>query len=106
MGQLRYWDGAAWNGCGRRTSGRARRWGRLPREDAYVAADQSSPNKKCAPEPRNLVDPGGNRAEGYSPCVPLYPPDVDCPDVNGPVTVTGSDLHGLDTDNDGVACEW
>ncbi len=81
-------------------------YGRHPREDAYIAADQNSPNKKCAPEPRNLVDPGGNCAEGYSPCVPLYPPDVDCPDVNGPVTVTGSDPHGLDADDDGVACEW
>jgi hypothetical protein len=44
-------------------------------------------------------------AEGYDPCVPPYPPDVDCPDVDGPVTVTGSDPHGLDADNDGVACE-
>lgn len=42
-------------------------------------------------------------APGYSPCIPPYPPDLDCPDV-GPVTVTGSDPHGLDADNDGVAC--
>ena len=43
---------------------------------------------------------------GYDPCVPPYPPDVDCPDVDGPVKVTGSDPHGLDGyDNDGVGCE-
>jgi hypothetical protein len=30
---------------------------------------------------------------------------VDCADVNGPITVTGSDPHGLDADGDGVACE-
>ena len=34
---------------------------------------------------------------------PFYPPDLDCADV-GPVTVTGSDPHGLDGDGDGVAC--
>jgi hypothetical protein len=42
---------------------------------------------------------------GYDPCVPPFPPDVDCPDVGGPISVTGSDPHGLDADNDGVACE-
>jgi micrococcal nuclease len=48
---------------------------------------------------------GGGCADGYSPCVPPYPPDVNCDDVNGPITVTGSDPHGLDADGDGVACE-
>jgi hypothetical protein len=42
---------------------------------------------------------------GYDPCVPSYPPDVDCPQIDGPVDVTGSDPHGLDADNDGVGCE-
>jgi hypothetical protein len=37
--------------------------------------------------------------------VPPYPPDVDCADVDGPITVTGSDPHGLDADGDGTACE-
>jgi hypothetical protein len=37
----------------------------------------------------------------YSGCVPAYPPDVNCPEVAGPVQVTGSDPHGLDRDNDG-----
>ena len=46
---------------------------------------------------------GTGCAPGYSPCIPPYPPDLDCPDV-GPVTVSGSDPHGLDADNDGVAC--
>lgn len=48
---------------------------------------------------------GGGCAPGYRPCVPPYPPDVDCPDVGGPIYVTGSDPHGLDADTDGVACE-
>lgn len=42
---------------------------------------------------------------GYSPCVPSYPPDVDCAEVPGSVSVTGSDPHGLDADGDGIGCE-
>jgi micrococcal nuclease len=49
--------------------------------------------------------PSGNCAPGYDPCVPPYPPDVDCADVDGPINVTGSDPHGLDADGDGIACE-
>lgn len=48
---------------------------------------------------------GGACAPGYDPCIPPYPPDVNCPDVDGPIYVTGSDPHGLDADGDGVACE-
>jgi micrococcal nuclease len=55
--------------------------------------------------PPTTQAPQGNCAEGYSPCVPPYPPDVDCDDVGGPIRVTGSDPHGLDADGDGVACE-
>jgi hypothetical protein len=51
------------------------------------------------PAPTSNCDPG------YSGCVPPYPPDVDCAQVGGPVTVTGLDPHGLDADNDGVGCE-
>ena len=41
-------------------------------------------------------------------CVPPHPPDVDCADLAAlgisQVTVTGSDLHGLDPDGDGIGC--
>ena len=41
-------------------------------------------------------------------CVPPYPPDVDCDDLEAlgipQVTVTGSDPHDLDPDGDGIAC--
>lgn len=50
-------------------------------------------------------EPSGDCAPGYSPCVPAFPPDVDCGDVSGPIQVTGSDPHGLDRDGDGVGCE-
>lgn len=94
-------------------------YGRHPREDAYIAADEAAPDVSCPkpepkPEPRPFADTdddggggggggGGNCEAGYDPCVPLYPPDLDCADV-GPVTVTGSDPHGLDGDGDGRAC--
>ena len=41
----------------------------------------------------------------YTGCVPVYPPDVDCNSVDGPVRVTGVDVHNLDGDGDGSACE-
>lgn len=41
----------------------------------------------------------------YSPCVPPYPPDLDCPDIGFAVQVIGSDPHGFDADGDGFGCE-
>ena len=78
-------------------------YGRHPREDRYIEADRRSPDVGCAPSPKTFVDPPSNCEPGYSPCVPTYPPDLDCADT-GPVSVTGSDPHGLDGDGDGVAC--
>jgi hypothetical protein len=55
---------------------------------------------------------GGGCDPNYSGCVPIAS-DVDCaggsgngPEyVEGPVTVIGSDIYGLDADNDGIGCE-
>ena len=83
-------------------------YGRHPREDRYVAADRASTNFACGepePEPEPEPEQPSGCADGYSPCIPPYPPDLDCGDVDGPLTVTGSDPHGLDADGDGVACE-
>jgi endonuclease YncB( thermonuclease family) len=82
-------------------------YGFHPREPRYVAADKASRTVGCAqpaPAPQPVAG-GAACAPGYSPCVPPYPPDVDCADVDGPIQVTGSDPHGLDADGDGVACE-
>ncbi len=39
-------------------------------------------------------------------CVPAYPPDVDCGDLSAKrFRSVGSDPHGLDGNDDGVACE-
>ena len=48
--------------------------------------------------------PGDDCAEGYDPCVPLYPPDVDCANLSGPYKVSGPDPHRLDPDGDGRGC--
>jgi len=51
--------------------------------------------------------PGGGCDPNYSgACVPRYPPDVDCSQI--PATnfrVVGVDVHGLDRDGNGIACE-
>ncbi|MGF6832813.1 membrane protein involved in colicin uptake [Paenarthrobacter sp. TE4293] len=60
----------------------------------------------AAPQAQSNCDPN------YSGCVPVAS-DVDCAGgsgngpayVRGPVTVTGSDIYGLDNDKDGVGCE-
>lgn len=82
-------------------------YGYHPRENAYIATDKAVPDRRCA-EPQQVpaAPAGGGGCEpGYNPCVPAYPPDVDCADVDGPITVTGSDPHGLDGEGDGIACE-
>jgi hypothetical protein len=40
----------------------------------------------------------------YSPCLPVGR-DLDCPEIDGPVTVTGRDEYGLDRDGDGTGCD-
>ncbi len=85
-------------------------YGYHAREPSYIAADRASRNFACpkpasAPAPARGGSGGGGCAPGYNPCVPPFPPDVDCADVDGPVSVTGTDPHGLDADDDGVACE-
>lgn len=80
-------------------------YGFHPREPDYIREDRGAPNIRCATQPRHFTPQQGDCAAGYSPCVPVYPPDVDCADVDGPIAVTGADPHGLDADHDGVACE-
>jgi endonuclease YncB( thermonuclease family) len=90
-------------------------YGAHARENRYIAADEAAPDKPasmgCAepPPPQQppaaVPAPAGNCASGYRPCIPPYPPDLDCGEVNGPIAVTGSDPHGLDADGDEVACE-
>ena len=39
-------------------------------------------------------------------CIPPSPPNLNCPDIpQKRFTVSGSDPHGFDRDNDGIGCE-
>ena len=59
--------------------------------------------KPPKPKPQSVTGGGGGDcAPGYDPCVPPYPTDLDCADVDGPIYVTGSDPHGFDAESDGV----
>lgn len=72
----------------------------------HMWGDCGGPDKPLhKPKPPPPPAGGGNCAAGYDPCIPPYPPDLDCADVNGPIHVTGNDPHGLDRDGDGIACE-
>jgi micrococcal nuclease len=79
---------------------RARRVAAEQRRQA--AAERRRAEQAAAQAPS---EPSGDCDPNYSGCVPSYPPDVNCPQVDGPVQVLGSDPHGLDRDGDGVACE-
>lgn len=59
-----------------------------------------------APEPARAAVPerAANCHPSYSPCLPDGP-DLDCGDVDGPVSVTGPDEYRLDADDDGIGCE-
>ena len=68
-----------------------------------------TPLSQPARAPQPLVhqgnNSGGNCDPGYDPCVPPYPPDLNCSDVDGPIRVTGDDPHGFDADGDGIGCD-
>ena len=70
---------------------------------AASAAQQAA--EPPEPEPTPEPEAAGDCDPNYSGCVPSYPPDVNCPEVDGPVEVTGSDPHGLDRDGDGIGCD-
>jgi hypothetical protein len=48
---------------------------------------------------------GGGCDPNYTPCIPAYPPDLNCPEIGFTVQVIGGDPHGLDRDKDGWGCE-
>lgn len=87
-------------------------WGACGGTDVPIETPTPTPAPAPAPPPTQAPAPtqapptASNCAPGYSPCIPNSPTDLNCPDVNGPITVTGSDPYGLDRDGDGIACEW
>jgi len=64
-------------------------------------APQPDPPEEPAPAPPQP----GNCDPNHTPCIPAYPPDLDCGDIGFTVSVIGGDPHGLDRDRDGAGCE-
>ncbi|MDP8977788.1 MAG: thermonuclease family protein, partial [Actinomycetota bacterium] len=73
----------------------------------WAACTGGAPNPPALAPPPSRRSPGRGCEPGYrGACVPAYPPDVDCgqiPDTG--FASVGADPHGLDDDDDGVACE-
>jgi hypothetical protein len=77
---------------------------------AAKAAEEQAAQQALVPPP--AAAPSGCDPNYSGACVPIAS-DVDCAGgsgngpayVQGPVTVTGSDIYGLDRDSDGVGCE-
>lgn len=70
------------------------------------------PTPKVIANGTKVVTPPSDCDPNYSGCVPIAS-DVDCAGgsgngpayVQGPVSVIGSDIYGLDSDGDGIGCE-
>ena len=86
--------------------------------DAYASTHDLGPDPYEGPPPTDSMPggeggSGGQDCQGYDPCIPPGP-DVDCEGgegdgpryVPGPVYVDGSDPYGLDSNYDGIGCEY
>ncbi len=62
---------------------------------ASIKASASTSGVKCDPN--------------YAGCIPIFPPDLDCTDIEqlglAPVKIIGTDVHRLDRDGDGIGCD-
>jgi micrococcal nuclease len=69
---------------------------------------QAPPTAPAPPSPPSAPVPA---APGCDPnysgaCIPVYPPDVNCSEISDRnFRVVGEDVHRLDIDRDGIACE-
>jgi hypothetical protein len=77
-------------------------------EAARARTEEREPAESEASEEASECDPNYSGA-----CLDPYASDYDCeggsgdgPEYTGPVTVIGEDHYGLDSDNDGYACEY
>ncbi len=85
----------------------------LPLTDSQPAPEEPVGNttvpvapQPAQPEPAQPAPAQDSNCDpNYTPCIPAYPPDLDCGQIGFAVQVIGSDPHGLDRDNDGSGCE-
>ena len=85
-------------------------WGKCPgtRLDTSrgVATGTSG---KAAPSPTPSPVTSGQCDPNYDPCIPISASDLNCPDIYNlglsRIRIIGTDIHKLDRDKDGIACE-
>ena len=85
-------------------------WGKCPgtRLDTSrgVATGTSG---KTVPSPTPTPVTSGQCDPNYDPCIPISASDLNCPDIYNlglsRIRVIGTDIHKLDRDKDGIACE-
>lgn len=59
---------------------------------SYLSGNPTLSNAECNPN--------------YFPCVPDDYADLDCNELEWRVDVVGDDVYNLDSDGDGIGCEW
>lgn len=86
--------------------------------DAYASSHDLGPDPyegppSTGPSPNGGGGSSAQDCQGYDPCIKVGA-DVDCASgsgdgpryVDGPIHVDGLDPYGLDSNDDGVGCEW
>lgn len=79
-----------------------RKYHRLDARQRNVCGFDPTPD----PKPQRKRGGGGKCDPNYrGACVPRVDYDLNCSDIDGPVRVVGTDVHGFDSDGDGIGCE-
>jgi endonuclease YncB( thermonuclease family) len=85
-------------------------WGKCPGSKLDPTRSLSTGTSvKPAPSQSATAAANGNCDPNYDQCVPISAYDLDCPDIYNlgmsRIRVLGQDIHKLDRDRDGIACE-
>jgi micrococcal nuclease len=85
-------------------------WGKCPGTKLDPSrAVASGSSLKASPTPSATVSTSAQCDPNYDPCIPNSIYDLDCPDIYNlglsRIRVIGTDVHKLDRDRDGIACE-
>jgi hypothetical protein len=72
-----------------------------------ITSEEEASSTENEPSSDNEENSSGDCDPSYPDfCIPSPPPDLNCPDISQKrFTVTGSDPHGFDRNNDGIGCE-
>jgi endonuclease YncB( thermonuclease family) len=91
-------------------------WGKCPgtrldpsRSVSTGSSGKAGPSPNPTPSPTPTPTSSGQCDPNYDPCIPYSAYDLDCPDIYNlglsRIRVIGKDVHRLDRDRDGIACE-